>query len=140
MPAQPKGRRQLNRAVELDAFGLHPARGEMPAGHFGVFGGDPDMAPRARVLVLDVVGGGRDHHPAMTDIEVERRVDFGIIEFHQYVVAGDPELCCAERDKGRDIEAAYPDEVELRLRCREAQLSRLWVVKLRLGLDADAPQ
>ena len=64
--------------------------------------------------------GRRGHgHTAMPDIEIERRVDLGIIELHQHVVAGDPELGGAEGDEGRDIEAAHPDQVERRVGGRE---------------------
>src|SRR5438034_4393465 len=108
MAAQPEPRRQLDRAVQLDAFGLDAAGGEMAAGHLRVFGGDPEMAPAARILLADLVRRRRDGHMAMADIEVERRIDFGIVEFHQHIVAGDAELSRPEGYKGRDIEAAEP--------------------------------
>src|SRR5205085_5105254 len=116
--------RQLDRAVQLDAFGLDAAGGKMAAGHLRVFGGDPDMTPAARILLTDLVCGCRHSHPAMADIEVERRVDLRIIEFHQDIVAGDAELSGAESDKGRDIEAADADQVEPRRGRGETQLAR----------------
>ena len=50
LPREAHARRQLHRAVEHDAFGLHAARGEMPPRHLGIFGRDADMAP-ARGIV-----------------------------------------------------------------------------------------
>src|SRR5437764_12732667 len=43
-PAKPQLRRQLHRAVELDALGLHAARREMPARDLRVLGRDPHAA------------------------------------------------------------------------------------------------
>ncbi len=135
---RPEARRQLDRAVELDALGLDAARGEMAAGDLGIFGRDPDVARPRVVLARDPIGGRRDRDTAMADLEIERRVDLGIIEFHQHVVAGDAELRRAERDKGRDVEAAHPDDVETGVAGGEAQLARIRIVEGRLGLDADA--
>ncbi len=44
--AQAQARRQLHRAVQFDAFGLHAAPGEMLGGDGRIFGGDADMAQR----------------------------------------------------------------------------------------------
>ncbi len=109
MAAQPQLWRQLDRAIQFDAFRLDSASGEMAAGDFRVFGRHPDMAPAARVFLAGLVLRRCDRHSAMPDIEVERRVDLGIIEFHQHVIAGDAELRRAERDKAGDIEAADAD-------------------------------
>ena len=104
-PAQAERRRQLHRAVELDAFRLDAARGEVPAGDLRVLGRDADMAPAARIVAADHLGGLGDRQPAVADLEVERRVELGIVELHQHVVADDAELRRAERDEGRDVEA-----------------------------------
>ena len=50
MTAEPKTGRELDRTVELDAFGLDAARGEMTPRDLGIFGGDLDMAPARRIV------------------------------------------------------------------------------------------
>ena len=110
--------------VELDAFGLHAARGEVAARDLGIFGGDADVAPAPRIVAarhLDRLG---DREPAIADAEIERRVDLRIVELHQHVVAGDAEMRRAEGDEGRDVEAAHADDVEVGMVGREAQLAR----------------
>ncbi len=69
---QPQHRRQLHRAVELDAFGLHAARLEMAAGGVRIFGGDADVAPAARIVLRRQVGGLGDRQAAMADAQVDR--------------------------------------------------------------------
>ena len=91
---------------------------------------------RRAVLARDPIGGRGDRDVAMPDIQIERRVDLGIVEFHQYVVAGDAELGRAEGDKGRDIEAAHADQIEAGVAGRKAQPARCRVVEGGLRLDA----
>src|SRR5918993_3718373 len=45
--AEAERRRQLHRAGELHAFGLHAARGKVAARHLGILGGDAHVAPAA---------------------------------------------------------------------------------------------
>ncbi len=113
--AEPQTRRQLDRAVELDAFRLDPSRRKMPAGNFRVLRRDAHMARSSDVGLPERVRRRRDGEAAMPDIEVERRVDLRIVEFHQHVIAGDAELSGAEGDKGGGIEAAHADQIETRL-------------------------
>ena len=112
LPAQADARRQLHGAAELDAFGLHAARGEMAAGDLGIFGGDAHMAPARGIVAAGILLGRRDDEAAVPDLEIERRVDLGIVELHQHVVAGDAEMRRAEGDEGRDVEVAHADDVE----------------------------
>src|SRR5216683_2507269 len=56
---------------------------EMSPRDLVIFGGDPQMAPAARVFVRRPIRRRRDRHMAMPDIEVERRIDLGVIEFYQ---------------------------------------------------------
>src|ERR1051325_1748998 len=130
--------RQLDRAVELDALGLNAASREMPPGNLGIFCRDPDMAPAPRILLAGFLLWSRDRHTAMADIEVERRIDFGVVEFHQHVVPGDAELRRAERDKARNIETVDADKVEPGIRRREAQFARLRIGEGRFGFDSGA--
>ena len=115
-PAQSQLRRQFHRAVELDAFRLHAARREMPRRDLGILGRDADVAPArpGRRFGHQLLGFG-DHQPAFADAEVERRVDLRIVELHQDVVAGDPDLRGAEGDESGDVEAAHPDDAEPRI-------------------------
>src|SRR5713226_6481210 len=121
--AQTKPRRQLDRAVQLDAFGLDTARRKMALGDRGIFCRDAQMAPTARVLAPGPIGRRGNRHVAMPDIEIERRIYLRIIELHQDVVAGDAELRRTKRDKARNIEAADADQIEPRIARRKAQLA-----------------
>ena len=99
--------------LQLDAFRLDAARGEMAARDLRILGGDAHMAPAPGIVVPDILLGRGDDHAADADVEVERHVDLGIVEFHQHVVAGDAEMRRAEGDEGRDIEIAHADHVEV---------------------------
>ena len=62
-----------------------------------------------------------DRDAARADAEVERRVDFRIVELHQHVGAADAELRRAEGDEGGDVERAHAHHVERRVVGGEAQ-------------------
>ena len=132
--------RQLHRARELDAFGLHAARGEVAARHLGILGGDAHVAPAPRIVAARHLGGLGDGQPALADAEVDRRVDLGIVELHQHVGAGDAEVRRAERHEGRDVERAHADDVEIGMVGREAQQARIGVGEGRLRLDVGRRQ
>src|SRR5215468_2425477 len=53
-------RRQLHRTIELDAFRLDAAPGEMAASDLWIFGGDADMAPTRRILAPCILRGCRN--------------------------------------------------------------------------------
>src|SRR5208282_5778604 len=122
--------------VELDAFRLNPTRGEMTAGDLRVFRPDPDVTRPAAVLARNPVGGRGDGDMAMSDIEIQRRVNLGVVELHQHVVAGNAELSRAKGDKGCNVEAAHADQVEPGLAGGKAEPARRRVFELRLGLDS----
>src|SRR5262249_20804185 len=94
--AEAQHRRQLHRAVELDAFGLHAARSEMPARDFRIFGRGADAAPALGIVLPYELLGRGDREAAAADAEVERGIDLGILELHQHVVAGDAQMRRAE--------------------------------------------
>ncbi len=71
----------------------------------------------------------------MAEIEVERRVDFRIIELHQHVVAGHADMRGAEGHEGRDIEIAHPDDVQSRHVGLETELAGFRIVEGSLDLD-----
>ncbi len=52
------------------------------------------------IPALYVVSG----QPAFADAEVDRCIDFRVVELHQHVGAGDAEMGGAERHEGRDVE------------------------------------
>ena len=136
--AEAERRRQLHRAGQLDALGLHAARGEVAARHLGILGGDAHVAPAPGIVAarhLDRLGDGQ---PAVADAEIDRRVDLGIVELHQHVGAGDAEMGGAEGHEGRDVEGAHADDVEVGMVGGEAELARLGIGEGRLRLDAGA--
>ena len=132
MTAQPETGRELDRTIELDAFGLDAARGEVAAGDLRVLCRHPNVARASDIAVLDAVGCRGHREAAMTDIEVERSVNLGIVEFHQHIIAGDAELSGAEGDESGRIEAADTDQIETGLACAKAKLPRRRVIKGRL--------
>src|SRR5215472_6834105 len=85
-------RSELDRTVELDAFRLDAARGEMAAGDLRVFRSHPDMARPRDIFARSAIGGHRHREMAVPEGEVEGCVNLGIVEFHQHIVAGDAEL------------------------------------------------
>ena len=101
-----------------------PRAREMAARDLGIFGRDAHMAPARRIVALRILLRRRDDEAAAADIQIERHIDFGIVEFHQHVVAGDAELRRAESDEGRDVEAAHADDVEPGVVGLEAELAR----------------
>src|SRR5260370_31176844 len=104
---EPETRRQLDRAVELEAFRLDTVGRKMPAGNFRVLCRDAHMARSSNVGLPERVRRHRDGEPAMADLEIERRVNLRIVELHQHVIAGDGELGGAGGDKSVGIEAAH---------------------------------
>src|SRR5690242_1238720 len=137
MVAEPQTRRQLDGAVELDAFRLNAASGEMAAGHFGVFCRDAHMARSSDIGLPKRIRRRRDGEAAMPDIEVEQRIDLRIVEFHQHIIARYAELRRAKGDKSGGIEAAHPYQVETGLTRAEAQLTRSGVIEGGLRFYAD---
>jgi len=76
----------------------------------------------------------------MPNVEVERRVDLRIVEFHQHVVAGDAELGRAKGDKRGDVKAAHANQIERRLAGRKAKLARTGILERGLRLYTEALQ
>src|SRR5579883_852667 len=138
LPAQADARRELHGAVELDALRLHASCREMPARDLGIFGGDAHMAPPRGIIAAGILGGRGDHEAAMPDLEVERRVDLGVLELHQHIVAGDAKMGGAEGDESRHVEIPDADHVEAGKIGAEAKLTRLGIVEGAFDLDARA--
>ena len=76
----------------------------------------------------------------MADIEVERRIEFWIVELHQHVGAAYPDLRAPEGHEGRNIERADTNHIQHRVIGREAQPTRILVQQVRRRVDPGAVQ
>ena len=120
--------RQLARLFTTEAmerFGYYGMRALLTlylAQHFlfndttttGIYGGFTALVyltPLVGGLLADRFG---NRQPAMTDIEIDRRIEIGIGEFLDHVGADDPGLRCAVGDKGRHVEGAHADQAHVR--------------------------
>ena len=99
----------------------------------GIFGGDADMAPPARIVTGGQVRRLRHRQPAMADVEVDGGVQLRIVEFGEHVGADDAELRGAVRDEGGDVEGAYADQFDARILRAEAQRAALFVAERGFG-------
>src|SRR5882724_1297272 len=136
--AEAQRRRQLHGARQLHALGLYAARGEMAARHLGILGGNADVAPAARIVAARHLDGLGDGQPALADAEIDRGIGLGIVELHQDVGAGDPEMGGAKGHEGRDVEGTHADDVEVGMVGGEAKLPRVGIGEGSLRLDAGA--
>ena len=133
---QAKAGGQLHRAVQGDDFGLDAAAGEMPAGDVGVFAGDADAGELGKLGQPGFVLRLGDGNAAMADIEVERGVNFRVVEFHQHVAAANADLGGAEGNEGGDVEGADADDVEAGMVGGEAQAATGLIGVIGRGNDA----
>ena len=133
---QPKLGRYLHRAVELDAFRLNAALFEMAAGEVGIFGRDAQMARSARPFGRALRFG--DGEVAVADIEIDRRVELGIIEFLDHVRPDDADLRRAMGDEGGDVEGAHADQPHIVAARAEGQRAVGLVVERVVGHHARA--
>ena len=81
-----------------------------------------------------------DRDPALADAEVERGVDFRVVELHQHVGAADADLRRAEGDEGGDVERADAHHVERRIVGGKAQPAAVLVGVVGRRDDAGARQ
>ena len=88
---------QLHGAVQVHHFGMDAAGGEMAAGDVGIFRRDPHPRPARADRRCRRSRGLGDRDAAGADAEVERRVDFGVVELHQHVGAADADLRARRR-------------------------------------------
>ena len=85
---------------------MHALVGEMLARGLHVFGGD--LQPRALTHgtgVIKILAHG-DHHPALGDFQVERRVQSVATMFIEHILAGHTDVSAAELDIGRHVSRA----------------------------------
>src|SRR5690606_29241935 len=99
--AKPEAGGKLHRTGKLDAFRLDPCLGKEFMRQVRVFRRNADMAPAAGIAVLFHIDGLGDGNMAMPDVEINRGIDFGIVEFQQHIVARDTKLRRAEGNEGR---------------------------------------
>src|SRR5690348_3510904 len=107
----------------------------MAARDFRIFGGDAHMAPSCGIITADILGRRSDDEAAVSYTKVERRINLGILEFHQHIVAGDAEMRRAKRDEIGDVEIAHANDLEASVVRGEAELPRLVIGKRALDLD-----
>ena len=112
----------------------------MPTRDFRVLGRDPDMAPGRGVFLAHQLLGRGDRETAAADTEIERGIEFRVIELHEHVGPGDTEMGRAEGDEGRNVEGAHPDQIDVRVVGRETQRPALRVGEGGLGHDSGARQ
>jgi hypothetical protein len=79
----------------------------------------------------------RDRQSAMADVEIDRRIKLRIVKFFDHVRADDANLRRTMRHEGRNIECTHADDPCIRPIGRELECAALFVVKFRIGLDAD---
>jgi hypothetical protein len=108
--------------------------------HVRIFGRDANMAPAARIIGRGHFGRFGDRQAAMADAEIDRRVEFGIIELGQHIGADDTDLRGAMRDESGDVERADADQVDAGMIGRKAQRAAVLVGECCLGLDAGADE
>ncbi len=91
-----------------------------------------------------IVGAGQigrfgHRQAAQADLQVERRIDLGIIEFHQDVIAGDADMGGPEGDEGRHVESPDPDDVDMRVIGGKTQRAGLRIVEIGFRQNAGRP-
>jgi len=111
-PREAEAGGEFHGARQFHHLGLHAAGGEVAAGDGGVFARHPHAGPAGGIVRPG--GGQRFRHrdAAAADAEIERGVDFRVVEFHQHVGPADPERGGAEGDEGGDVERADPDHIK----------------------------
>ncbi len=119
---------------------MHAAGSEMPARDLRVFGGDANMAPARGIVLARKLGGLRHGKAAAPDLEVDRRIDFRIVELHQHVAADDAQRGSAEGNERRHIEAAHADDLEIAAVGAKAQLAVIGIGEGGLRPDAGTGQ
>ena len=74
----------------------------------------------------------------MADVEIDRGIKLGIVEFLDHVGADDPRLRRAMGDEGGDVEGAHADDPHCAVFAGEAQRAVGLVVERGFGHDAGA--
>ena len=74
----------------------------------------------------------------MADIQIQRRIQIGIIKFHQHVTACNARLRATKSHKCRDIETAHADEFDERILTGKGKLTRVFIEKRALRINARA--
>ena len=98
------------------------------------------MAPARRIVLAGKPGRLGHRQTAASDPEIDRGVDFGIVEFHQHVAADDAERRGAESDERRHIEAAHANDRDIGTVGGEAQLPVGWIAERGFRPDTGSRQ
>ena len=106
----------------------------MLTGDLRVFGGNANMAPPCRVVLFAEILLLGDHHAAIANSQIQRRINLRVVEFQQHVLPGNTELGRAKGDKRRDVERPDPQYRQIGNIGREFQLALVLVLKRCFGL------
>src|SRR3546814_20850527 len=79
-----------------------------------LLGGDADVAPTAGSVALGEAPRRRHRKAAVADLEIDRGVELRIVELHQHVVAGNPNMGGADGDEHGDVEDEHQDDIDPR--------------------------
>ena len=71
----------------------------------------------------------------MADIEIDRRIEFGIGEFVDHIGSDNSQLCRSMRDKGCNIKGTHADKADIRPVCCEAERAARFIRKCGFRLD-----
>jgi len=96
------------------------------------------MAPFARIVTGRHRDRFRNRQAAMADVQIDRGVKLGIVEFEQDIGTNDPDLRSAMGDEGRDVERADPNDADIVAIGGETQRTALFICKGRFGHDPGA--
>ena len=134
--AQTERGRELHRSVEVDAFRLNTSGGKMASRDRWILCGNANVAPTGWIITGTQFRRFRNREMALADTEIERCIDFGILEFRQDITPSHRQLSATEGDKGRDIETTHPYDGNMRMICSELQLARIGIVERRFRFHA----
>jgi hypothetical protein len=95
---------------------------------------------RPRIVLAGQFGRFGDGQTALADAQIERRVDFRIVELDDHVVADDAQMRRPEGHQRCDVERAPADDIETGIVRAESQQPCAGVVELRLRPDPGLAQ
>gem|GEM_PF-4179547 len=104
-------------AVQMHDFGIDAFGREMTPRDGRIFGRNTQMRTGCGLVMIAVLTGHPDRagdgNAASANSKIERRIDVGIVEFHQHIGTANADLRATMRYKSRDIERAYAHHIDL---------------------------
>ena len=122
--------RELDRSVQLDAFGLHALACKISSGQVRILRGDADVRGLWQPLVVCVgaMRGRGEAEATGSYFQVQRNVQVFAARLVEDIASDDPEVCRAECHQRCDIEGANAQDRQILLFVCEQQLSALFEV------------